>query len=201
LSEPAVATELIDRARRGYRLALDQVVTRVSGLVYGLALRILGDPEEAQDSSQEILLKEAKLACTHAMLVCLDRPHRLAYVFGEILELTGDEAGVILEVDAPTFRKRLSRARERVESFIQGRCGLVNPAVPCRCSKQIPYQLRTGVADAARPRFANHPAWTRKERLDTALASAQVFRGHPDYRAPDAFLAKVHELVEAALHG
>jgi len=30
------------------------------------------------------------------MLLCLDRPHRLAYILGEILELPGEEAAAIL---------------------------------------------------------------------------------------------------------
>jgi hypothetical protein len=41
-------------------------------------------PSEAERS---LLIEEVKLGCTLGMLQCLDRPHRLAYVLGEILEL------------------------------------------------------------------------------------------------------------------
>jgi hypothetical protein len=52
------------------------------------------------------------------MLLNLDRPHRLAYVLGEVLELTGDEAGAVLEISPVAFRKRLSRARDADDNFV-----------------------------------------------------------------------------------
>jgi len=72
------------------------------------------------------------------MLLCLDRSHRLAYVLGEILELASEEAASILEVSAAAFRKRLSRAREEMEAFLQRQCGLAVPANRCRCAKAVP---------------------------------------------------------------
>ena len=56
----------------------------------------------------------------HALLTCLDRPHRLAYILGEILELEGPEAARILGISAAAFRKRLSRARDAIVMFTRG---------------------------------------------------------------------------------
>jgi DNA-directed RNA polymerase specialized sigma24 family protein len=44
------------------------------------------------DSERSLLIEEVKIGCTLGMLQCLDRPHRLAYVLGEILDLSGREA-------------------------------------------------------------------------------------------------------------
>jgi len=82
--------------------------------------------EPAVDES--LLLEEVKLGCTHGMLLCLDRDHRLAYILGEILELDGPEAARVLEVDPTTFRKRLSRARTDLTAFMTAKCGLANPS-------------------------------------------------------------------------
>jgi RNA polymerase sigma factor (sigma-70 family) len=70
--------------------------------------------DAARQASGEaaLLLEEVKLGCTLAMLTCLDRPHRLAYILGEILEMDGGEAARVLGIGAAVFRKRLSRARE-----------------------------------------------------------------------------------------
>jgi hypothetical protein len=39
-----------------------------------------------------LLEREIQLACTHAVLTCLDREHRVAYILGDILEVESDEA-------------------------------------------------------------------------------------------------------------
>src|SRR5262249_45238146 len=65
-------------------------------------LRAAGRVDEA------LLLEEVKVGCTHAMLLCLDRDHRLAYVLGAILELEHREAAEVLAISPAAFRKRLS---------------------------------------------------------------------------------------------
>jgi hypothetical protein len=35
------------------------------------------------------------LGRTQGMLLCLDRGHRLAYIVGEVLELSSEEAGAV----------------------------------------------------------------------------------------------------------
>ena len=48
----------------------------------------LRGPVDFADSPEyPLLLNEVRLGCTMAMLLCLDRKHRLAYVLGDIFEL------------------------------------------------------------------------------------------------------------------
>src|SRR5215211_4424191 len=58
-------------------------------------------------AEQSLLTEEVKIGCTFGMLQCLDRPHRLAYILGEIFELTGPDAAEALSVSPELFRKRL----------------------------------------------------------------------------------------------
>ena len=53
------------------------------------------------------------------------------------MELEGPEAAEILGVPAATFRKRLSRARERLREALSVNCGVVNPAASCRCHRRL----------------------------------------------------------------
>src|SRR6185503_19792087 len=73
---------------------------------------------------------------TLAMLQCLDRDHRLAYILGEILEMDHIQASGVLETTPAAFRKRLSRARTSITSFMTAHCGLINPANACRCHRR-----------------------------------------------------------------
>lgn len=152
--------------------------------------------EEAPSAEpdREILVNEVKVACTHGMLLCLDRPHRLAYVFGEILEFSGDDAAAILEISPAVFRKRLSRAREEMERFLQKHCGLADPTNRCRCVKLVPTAIAAGVVDPGRLLLGSMKArQADRLRLDIEemRSAAEVFRSLPSYAAPTDFAAKV----------
>ena len=89
------------------------------------------------DPETSALLEEVRIGCTLAMLSCLDRAHRMAYVLGEILELTDTEGAQVLQISRPAFRKRLSRARESISEFMSGHCGMVRPQNACRCHRRL----------------------------------------------------------------
>jgi RNA polymerase sigma factor (sigma-70 family) len=140
-----------------------------------------------------LLVEEARISCTSGMLLCLDRGQRLVYILGEILDV-GDAVGAdLLEISAENFRQRLSRARRDLHSFMNDKCGLVNPANPCRCAKKTRGFIQAGYVDPANLLFA--PArvkQVRQEVLGTARVvatldeqCARVFREHPTYEPRD----------------
>jgi RNA polymerase sigma factor (sigma-70 family) len=129
-----------------------------AGQILDTALAQAGERSSSLDPEREALVNEVKLVCTHGMLLCLDRAHRLAYILGAILELPSDEAAAILEVSPVAFRKRLSRARALMEAFLRAHCGIANPAHACRCIKLVPAALEYGLI---------HPKHAFLERLPT----------------------------------
>ena len=158
--------------------------------------RGLDEPCDTRGVDEALLAEEVKVGCTQGMLLCLDRPHRMAYVLGDILELPGDEAATILDISPATYRKRLQRARERIQRFMSGHCGLVDPANPCRCSRRIGTAVATGRVDPDRLLFARRVD-AHVERIERMRDAAAVFRSHPELRAPDRVVAA----VTAALRG
>jgi RNA polymerase sigma-70 factor (ECF subfamily) len=50
-------SELVQRAKTGDKPAFDVLVTRTEGRVYGLCLKMLGNPEDAEDVLQEVFIK------------------------------------------------------------------------------------------------------------------------------------------------
>ena len=154
-------------------------------------------------SDQALLLEEVKIGCTLGMLTCLDRPHRLAYVLGEILELEGHEAARVLGISPAAFRKRLSRARQAIVAFTRAQCGLVSPERPCRCSRRLPQALRSGRVARDALLFATDVARAQQfprvlaevRRLEDVRRAAALFRSHPPVSAPKEVLAGIRRLV------
>jgi RNA polymerase sigma factor (sigma-70 family) len=108
------------------------------------------------DTERSILTAEVKVGCTLGMLQCLDRPHRLAYILGEILELPAPDAASALDLAPAAFRKRLQRARQAIETFTAAHCGLVSDAATCRCHKRVSAAIKLGRVQADAPMFASH---------------------------------------------
>jgi RNA polymerase sigma factor (sigma-70 family) len=186
----------------GDRRALEHLCQALQGPLYRLSLRMLGDPEDARDATQEILVlavthlaqfrgesklltwaytvatrhllrrraraeravrvdalaeridaglamtgvdavpeaaaatRETQMACTQAMLFALSREERIAIVLADVLGADDATAAGVCEVTVDTYRKRLSRARATLRPLLSERCGLADPALPCRCPRQ-----------------------------------------------------------------
>ncbi len=140
-----------------------------------------------------LLIEEAKLGCITAMLMCLDRRQRLAFVLGEVFGVTSDEGAEIMEVSPVNFRQLLTRARQDLYQFMHDKCGLVNAANPCRCTKKAGAFMRNGWLDPHRRQFtpgrlasAREVAPARLEELQAAQrAYAEVYRDTPLTNAPE----------------
>lgn len=173
---------LLDRRKTPYEQARLGFTEFGHDLADGLA-----DSADEHQPEAALLAEEVKLGCTPGMLQCLDRNHRVAYILGEVFELSSDEAAYVLGITPAAYRKRLSRARERLRSFMSDNCGLVNPANPCRCARRINRGVELGRVDPDHLHLATHPrrvaAATRE--MEQLRDAAAVVRSHPDYAAPD----------------
>ena len=246
----AALEDLARQALEGDRAALEQLVARLQGDVYGIAIRMLWNRADAEDATQEILVRvvtrlaqfdsrsrlrtwvyriainylldvkkspvermkltseafaadlagglsddgprdversllveEVKVGCTLAMLQCLDRPHRMAYVLGEILELPGPEAADALDISPALFRKRLQYARGIVLSFTRVHCGLVSDAAVCACHRRVPAAVRAGRVHPQSLDFAGAPTSFQDARaviqqMDEARRLLALHRGN-----------------------
>lgn len=148
--------------------------------------------ESALPVGHGILMEEAKLGCITAMLMCLDRRQRLAFVFGEIFGVTSHEGAEVMEISAENFRQLLGRARQDLYQFMHEKCGLVNAANPCRCAKKAGAFMRRGWLDPRRRQFTaerlaavRDVAPDRLAELQTLQrAYADVYRDAPITDAP-----------------
>jgi RNA polymerase sigma factor (sigma-70 family) len=163
------------------------------------ALPALGEAELS------VLEAELRIACTQGMLSSLDRDQRVSWILAEVFELDSNQAADVLDVDAATHRKRVSRARERLGKWMHQHCGLVNQNNPCRCRRQIPVAIELGGIDPQNIQFATHPERPSPKRkmlpvlseADELNLAAYTLCCHPDYAAPDKLVSRIRELLEA----
>jgi RNA polymerase sigma factor (sigma-70 family) len=266
---------LVEAAKEGDKKALEDVILRIQDRIYGLALRMLYNPSDAEDAAQEILLKiitrlstfrgesafttwmyrvavnhllalrrrrpeleavsfeeyeetleldspvdweesrasalqhiyveEIMISCLQGLLLCLDREHRVAYLLVDIFDVSSEQGGAILEITPTAFRKRLSRARERIQHFLTKNCALINPDNPCTCERYVisqHYQERVAEKDLV---FAGHPCrFTQAERnthrikeMDELTRIAALYKQYPDFQAPSALIENIRNLVRS----
>jgi RNA polymerase sigma factor (sigma-70 family) len=258
MTEHSTLEDIARRAVDGDRDALDRLVRDLQRDIYGLALRMLWNREDAEDATQEILVRvvtrlaqfdfrsklrtwvysiavnyildvkkspvermqlnfqafaedlanglssdgpteiersllteEVKIGCTLGMLQCLDRPHRLVYVLGEILELPGPEAAEALDITPALFRKRLQHARTAIEAFTRTHCGLASDSAACTCHRRVPAALRLRRVRPDTLDFAEQPSSFSEarefiRRAEQARWALEVHRSsHPRTSAVD----------------
>jgi RNA polymerase sigma factor (sigma-70 family) len=267
--------KLVESAKDGDKKALNDLLLGIKDRVFGLALRMLGDTTDAEDATQEILIKvvthlsefrqesafstwvyriasnhllttrkrhaeriyvdfedfaaeidkglaskwnrsvpepfmtiwvkEVMISCTQGMLLCLDRDHRLAYILGEIFDVSGEQGAFILDITPAAFRKRLSRGRNRLSNFMETHCGLIDPSNPCTCEKQIIKNAPEHRSQAPARQFTTYPCQGRHDpdvinrlkELDNLARVAFVFRNHPDYSAPDFLVNNLKDMISS----
>jgi hypothetical protein len=137
------------------------------------------------------------------MLLCLDREQRLTFILGAIFEVSDTVAAEVLEISPDNFRQRLARARRDLRNFMNGKCGLVNQANPCRCAKKTRGFIQAGYVDPENLLFVRERIGEVREaapKVHEAISTldekcVEIFRGHPFYKAPDLG-AMLRRLVE-----
>lgn len=161
-----------------------------------------GDLGASEDAERRILTEEVKLGCTLGLLQCLDRPHRLAYVLGEIFEWPAPEAAAALGIEPAALRKRLQRSREAIEAFTRSHCGLVSEEAPCACDRRVPVAIRLGRVDPQRPGFARAgvsfvEAREFIRRIEEAKRVIALQQGAVPYGPPRDFARMITSALDA----
>lgn len=262
-------------AKQGSRKDLEKLIEQIQNRIYDLSLRMLGYASDAEDATQEILIKiithlsdfkgnsrfttwfyriavnhllnirknkfrelnitfdyweelgyrtdptfdynsveeptkallaeEVRIGCMQGMLQCLEKKIRIAFILGELLELSGEEAAEILGTTKMAYRKRLSRARDKINRFMRKNCSLVNSNNHCHCSKLVGPDIRDKWIDPNKFQFVgerchakiNTTVMGSLKELDEIKRAMVLFRSYPEYSAPESVVDMVKEMIDS----
>ena len=150
-----------------------------------------------------LLVEEARLSCITAMLMCLERRQRLAFILGEVFGESSEAAAAALDVTPANFRQLLSRARQDLYQFMHDKCGLVNSANPCRCTRKASGFMRAGWLDPANLQFTKDRSSAVRQQSAARLNElegmdrqhAELYQAQPMLTGPD-LAARLRGLVQ-----
>lgn len=148
------------------------------------------------NAEKKLLVEEVKIGCSTGMLQCLDSTSRITYVVGEILEFNSTDGAYIQEISPETFRKRLSRARTKINEFTKQNCGLVNPENDCRCHKKVDNAIATKRVNPNNLLFASKELITNIAEVETATGLIQT---NPNFVLPLQRLNEIRKILEVNL--
>src|SRR5207253_1928956 len=133
-----------------------------------------------------------------AMLLGLDREQRLAYILGDLLGLSGDDAAAVLEIEPAAYRKRLSRARMRLHDFLRAWCGIYDAANPCHCRAQVDAAIDRGMLVCGELDLSQQRAVARAAgEFDELVRVAEVLRSGRAYLAPGTLVESLRALIDS----
>lgn len=161
--------------------------------------------EQISEAQQQLFVRELLIGCLQALLLGLDREQRLAYILVEVLDLTGTQAAIVLDLKPATFRKRLSRARNSIRAFMTRHCALVRPENRCHCDRQAAHFSRNRGINTHELIFSNRPHTGKlASHLQDQMAELEelrrvrnLFRNSPDLKAPGQMVSRVRDLLSS----
>ncbi len=172
-----------------------------------MIIRDIPDPATFLYSKPEqgLLVKEMRIICMQGLLQCLDWEHRIVYILGETMDVSGPEGSAILGITPSVFRKRLSRSRKRIRGFLNKNCELFHRNNQCKCVPQAITAVSNGMINPEHLRYATHPSLSKKSgetiarlhELEGMSREAALMKAHPDYAAPGAFVEGIRRMLDS----
>lgn len=253
--------ELIQSCLEGNKQSLEKLIHSIQGFIFNLSLRFLWNRMDAEDATQEILVKvitnlskydgrskfntwayrvatnylinlkqttlerrftsfdvfaedlktfkgaidydlpdrniiekELKTGCTLAMLQCLNRDLRIAFILGSILKINSTIASEITNTTPENFRKRLELSRKRIGAFLHTHCGVYNPHNSCTCRKRINTALACGQIEREHLHFADKMELYNEE-MEEINSLTGIYQNHGTFKSSADFVAQLNSLI------
>jgi len=154
---------------------------------------------EYDEQMQQLLINEAKIGCMMGMLLCLNVEQRAILIIGDIFEIQSNIANEIFNISKENFRKKLSRARSDLYSFMNNHCSLINKNNSCKCEQKTKALIEIGYVNPKNLLFSDRTEKNLKqklqiksENLDNTMENLykDLYQKHPFSNANEKEFAK-----------
>ena len=180
-------------------------------MTFGLLEEMISDQTEANHTltisgpERGVLLEEVRLNCMQGVLSCLEKEMRIVFILGEQYGVTSKEGAFILDITPEAFRKRLSRGRKLMQTFMLKHCGLVDENNVCRCHKKAAKEVEQGLTPPGKKSIVKKAGVEKsRAKLEVHLKelseidrTVAMYRHYPEYQSPDSFAYIVRDLIDS----
>ena len=186
-----------------YRIATNYLInlkqtnlekTLTSFEVFADDLKAIKEPTSYDLPDKNLLEKEMKIGCTLAMLQCLDRDLRIAFILGSVLKIKSNVASNITNTTPENFRKRLELSRKRIGEFLNSNCGIYNPYNNCRCNKRINTAISCGRIVRNKLNFADKIEYYNEEMEELNSLTA-IYQNHGIFKNDEDFITQLNTII------
>lgn len=170
--------------------------------VFAAPLDSIEDSRRSNRPDYNYLIKETRYMCLTGMLLCLEKRQRLVFILGGIFNVPSSTGGEILDITEVNFRAILSRARKKLDNFMNERCGLIKPGNPCKCAGHVKKLVASGWLDPDNPQLSrvsmekiSSIAREKAKSVEGEMSGLMdLYRDSPFYDSPD-FVIRMKELL------
>lgn len=162
--------------------------------VFSADLYSIKEPVSYEQPDKNILEKEMKTGCTLAMLQCLNRDLRIAFILGSVLKIKSNVASYITETTPENFRKRLQLSRKLIGGFLDAHCGVYNQNNSCRCNKRINTAISCGRITRDNLLFADKVEAYNKE-MEELNSMAGIYQNHGKFISQSDFIEQLNKIL------
>ncbi|MFH4966427.1 sigma-70 family RNA polymerase sigma factor [Gaetbulibacter sp. M235] len=152
------------------------------------------EPVSYEQPDKNLLEKEMKTGCTLAMLQCLDRDLRMAFILGSVLKIKSNVASNIVETTPENFRKRLELSRKLIGRFLNSHCGVYNPKNNCRCNKRINSAISCGRITRSNLFFADKIE-AYNDEMEELNSMTGIYQNHGKFISQSDFFEQLNEIL------
>ena len=146
----------------------------------------------------QIYIDELKISCTHALLQCLDKEHRIIFILSSIFDIDSTAGSQVLDIEPANYRKKLSRAKKKIKAFMESNCGLYNPDAACSCRRRLPIAIERNRVNKDNLLFVNDNSVSIQEFIDDMNELdevSQIYKSSPFFELQKTTLNSIVNLI------
>lgn len=110
----------------------------------GYSLDEIIDPNPASNPETELLGRQVRVKCLHAMTECLPNMERRVFCLAITIGLPHKFVAEILDCSTGSVKTTLHRAKRRWSGYMEDRCQLIKKSNPCNCTQWVRFGLSQG---------------------------------------------------------
>ena len=161
---------------------------------YANDLKTFNAPKDYNLPDKNLLEREMKTSCTLAMLQCLNREHRIAFILGSILKIKSKIGAEITNTSSSNYRKRVEKSRKLIGNFMNNNCGIYNPKNPCRCGTRINTGIKCGRIQKYNLQYTNEIE-SYNEEMEELHSLTGIYQNHGSFKSKSNFTTLLNQLI------